>query len=409
MKRRGFLFSAGGITAGLSLGLPFAFAETAAQDAEIRITQPFNGAVLHRRLKDPVVGVVEGTDGKPIALKIKVSGEAPPDAAVTVDGIASRRNGKTFEAEIELRQKTNDIVVRAKLSSNEVKEARGRVLWLKNSVPRYCFGIDDTIFCLREIHRNNYKSIFDDYFLGNLQKLNRQYGMKVTLNLFYTTSVEEILTAEREQFNLSQFSDKYKSEWRDNADWLRLAFHAKREFPDRPYKDASVETLIGDYLELEKEVKRFAGEETYSPALVIHWNEIRPEMLKPLAAQGVKVLGAGTVGYPHDAVCREYLSKQDFLLDADSGIVFMRRDLRVLNNEPLDNIVPELEKTIVDPNTAEVVFFVTHEQYFWQFYKNYIPNHWKRLERAFGYVTERGYKPVFINDETLGLDDTQFA
>ncbi|MCL2742922.1 MAG: hypothetical protein FWE67_03630 [Planctomycetaceae bacterium] len=409
MKRRNFLSSLAGITAGLSAGLPAVFAETSA-DTGIQIAQPFNGAVLHRRLKDPVVGVVEDSSGKPVALKIKVSGEAPSDAAVTVNGIVARRNGKAFETEIELRQKMNDIVVQAKSPSNETKETRLKVIWLKNSVPRYRFTIDDTIFCLREIHQSNYKSIFEDYFLGNLRKLHQKYGTKFALNLFYETSEEERIKVKKEYFNLSMFSDKYKSEWRDNADWLRLLFHSKCEFPDSPYMNASPETLIADFVQIEREIKRFAGEETYLPATVIHWGTIKPETYKPLAAHGVTVLSGSFqrsdyVSYQLDALRCAYLVKHKLLLDVDSGIVFSKFALGAVNNVSLDSIVPSLEKTIADPNAAELLDLVTHEQYFWEFYNRYMPDHWERLDRAFAFVTEHGYKPVFINDPPLGLDN----
>ena len=388
------------------------FAHQISSDTEFRVVQPFHGAILHRRLKDPVICVVEDSTGKPIALKIKVTGEAPPNTAVTVNGIESRRNGKMFETEIELQQQKNEIVVKAD-SPNGILESRLTVLWLKNSVPRYRFTIDDTIFCLREIHRNGYKSIFDDYFLGNLRKLHRKYGTKVSLNLFYKTSGDkEYVNVEREHFDLSLFSDRYKSEWQDNADWLRLSFHAKREHPGEPYKNASADTLIGDLVELEREVKRFAGEETYLPATVIHFGTIRPETYKPLAAHGISVLsgyftkhanGGYYVHYQMDVPRCDYLNKHDFLLDTDSGIVFSKMDM-VINTIPLDAVVPTLEQACDDPNTAEVIDLMTHEQYFWQFYKNYLPDHWDRLDRAFTFLKEREYKPVFINDPFLGVD-----
>ena len=391
------------MTAGFSLGLPVLFAETQAGGTSLRIDQPFQGAVLHPRLKDLV------TNGK-----IRVSGEAPPDAAVAVNGIACRRNGGAFEAEIELRQRVNEITVKSQSPSGEVQEAKVTVLWLKNSVSRYRFTIDDTLFFLREIHRNGYKSLFEDEFLGNLQRLHRKYGMKVALNLFYESSGDkEHLTAEREHFDLSQFSDRYKSEWRDNANWLRLSFHARREHPGEPYKNASVETLIADFVEIEREIKRFAGEETYLPATVVHFGTIRPDTYKPLAEHGVTALsgyftrrpnGDYYVNYQMDGPRSDYLNRHDFLLDVDSGIVFSKIDL-VANLVPLQEIVPTLEKVIADPNTAEFVDLLTHEQYFWPFYKNHLPDHWDRLDCAFAFLNERGYKPVFMNDPPLGVDE----
>ncbi len=407
MKRREFLSTASGLAVGLSWGIAAVSADTATGGNALRIDRPFSGAVLHRRSGDPVIGVHEGADGPPIALKIKVSGEAPPDAVVSVDGLESRRNGKLFEAEIELREKTNEILVRSVDPSGNVQEARITVWWLRNSFPRYRFTVDDTIYCLREIHKNSYKSLFDDDFLGKCRELHRKYGTKFALNLFYETSDE------REYFNLSQFSDKYKSEWNDNADWLRLLFHAKREHPGEPYKDASAETLIGDFVQMETEIKRFAGDQTYLPSTVIHFGQIRPETYKPLAAHGVTALsgyftkkpdGGYSVAYQMDVGRCEYLSKNDFLLDTESGIVFSKMDM-VVNLVKLEAVVPTLEKAIADPKTAEFVDLMTHEQYFWPFYVNYLPDHWDRLDRAFGFLTERGYKPVFLNDPLLGLGD----
>jgi hypothetical protein len=44
----------------------------------------------------------------------------------------------------------------------------------------------------------------------------------------------------------------------------------------------------------------------------------------------------------------------------------------------------------------------THEQYFWPFYMNYVPDHPQRVETAIRWVTERGYKPVFFHEGFLG-------
>jgi hypothetical protein len=48
------------------------------------------------------------------------------------------------------------------------------------------------------------------------------------------------------------------------------------------------------------------------------------------------------------------------------------------------------------------MLLLTHEQYFWPFYKNFIPDHEQRLEVALRLVTERGYKPVFFHEGLLG-------
>jgi predicted metal-dependent phosphoesterase TrpH len=44
----------------------------------------------------------------------------------------------------------------------------------------------------------------------------------------------------------------------------------------------------------------------------------------------------------------------------------------------------------------------THEQYFWDFYPHYIPDHFARLETAIRWVAERGYEPVLFHEGFLG-------
>lgn len=407
MKRREFLSTTAALAAGTIFRQQHLLAEQSPPAGTIRIDRPYHGAVLHRRLKEPVIAALDGPDGKPVALKIRVEGEAAP-GTVTVNGLVAQQEGRRFQAEVELRQKETEIVVTLQKENAATEEARVKVWWIKNSVPRYRFTFDDTIYCLREIRRENPKSLFDDYFLGGLRKLHRKYGTKFALNLFYETSDDY-----REYFNLSQFPDKYKSEWKDNADWLRLLFHAKREHPGEPYKEASAETLVTDFLQVGEEIRRFAGEESYLPATVIHFGQIRPETWKPLANQGVTTLsgyfvknGAGQyyVHYQMDEARCDYLNKHDFLVDFDSGIVFSKMDF-VSNLVPLDQTRRRLQEALADPNTAEFVDLMTHEQYFWPFYGNYLPDHWDRLETAFAFLTEKGYKPVFLNDPLLGVDD----
>jgi hypothetical protein len=233
-----------------------------------------------------------------------------------------------------------------------------------------------------------------------LRELNRKYGAKFSVNIYYTTG---------DDFSLPQFPDKYRGEWRDNSGWLRLAFHAHADKPDRPYQDAPPEKLIADLDQVAEQIHRFAGPETYAPPTVIHWGMTRPSALRPLATRGVKVLsgyfrlgsGAYDVNYRWNDEVSEYVSRHDAWKDFDSGIVFSRVDI-VCNSVPVDKIVSTLEPQIKDPNTAEVLDLFTHEQYFWSFYRNYIPDHPQRLAAAIRWVTDHGYKPVFFHEGFLG-------
>jgi hypothetical protein len=174
---------------------------------------------------------------------------------------------------------------------------------------------------LRDVAQKKYASLFDCFYLELLRDLHRKYDVKFTVNIYYTTG---------DDFTLAQFPDRYRSEWRDNADWMKLAFHAHANDPDRPYQNAQPEKLIADLDLVAAEIHRFAGEETYAPPTVIHWGMTRHTAFKPLFDRGVRALSGYfsrgndgfDVNYLWDEARSEYMSRHDAWKDFESGIVF---------------------------------------------------------------------------------------
>ena len=361
----------------------------ALETSPVKIQQPRHGAVLNRRHGRML--------GK--GLEISVIGHAPP-GRVTVNGVTAERNGEQFSAKVILDQR--DIDIRA-IHEEGQHEDRIRVRWDRHSFPRYRFAIDDNSFFLRDIWQKKYASLFDCFYLAGLRDLHRRFGTKFVLNIYWTTG---------DEFSLDKFPDQYKGEWQDNADWLKLAFHAWSDKPDRPYEDAPPEKLLADFDRVSNEILRFAGELTYSPTTIIHWGMVRPEAFKPLASRGIKVLsgyfrqmgGRWDVNYRLSDEISEYLSKHDAWVDYDSGITFSKIDI-VCNTVPREEIPAVLQSAESDPNQAEVMDLMTHEQYFWPFYTRYIPDHFQRLETAISWVSERGYRPVFLHEGFLGAPE----
>ena len=386
VNRRGFLQSAAvGTTALLNWNL----AEADEAVKPLKIDEPFHGAVLnHRHGK-------QADDG----LTIRVTGTNDAGGRVTVNGIPSRQSGNQFEADVPLRDFETDLVAVSQGDGGQHKDVV-RVVWDRYSEPRYRFSIDDNSFFLRDIAQKQYKSLFDCFYLKMLKDLNEKYGVKFTVNIYYTTG---------DDFSLPDFSDRYKGEWRDNSDWMKLAFHAYANEPARPYEDAPPEKLIADLDLVNEQIFRFAGEEAYAPPTVIHWGMTRQSALKPLHEHGVRALsgyfrmmrGKWDVNYRWDDLHSEYMSRHDAWKDFESGIVFSRVDI-VCNSVPVDKIVDTLAPQVKDPNTAEIIDLFTHEQYFWPFYRNYLPDHPKRLDVAIRWATENGYKPVFLHEGFLG-------
>ncbi|HID22188.1 MAG TPA: hypothetical protein EYP14_07280, partial [Planctomycetaceae bacterium] len=120
----------------------------------VKIDQPFHGAVLNRRHGEPVNG----------GLRIQVTGTAPLRDRVSVNGAPTQRTGTAFRGEVVLRDKETEIVAAAEGSYGR-HEHRIRVVWDRNSFPRYRFSIDDNSFFLRDIAGKQYKSLFECFYL----------------------------------------------------------------------------------------------------------------------------------------------------------------------------------------------------------------------------------------------------
>ena len=113
----------------------------------LKITYPREGAVLNRN---------QGAETAE-ALRITVTGTCPSPAPVLVNGVPAGRQGQAFSADVDLKSKFNTITVTAedggKPCSQEI-----RVVWDKQSFPRYNFYLDDHSFFLTDIAKARPKS-----------------------------------------------------------------------------------------------------------------------------------------------------------------------------------------------------------------------------------------------------------
>jgi hypothetical protein len=85
-------------------------------------------------------------------------------------------------------------------------------------------------------------------------------------------------------------TDAYKAEFEEASNWLKLAFHAKQEFPDYPYVNADYEDVKKDCEAVLNEIRRFAGEKSIAYAVITHWLPISRDGCRALADCGIKFL-----------------------------------------------------------------------------------------------------------------------
>ena len=301
------------------------------------------------------------------------------------------------------------------------------------------FFIDDVIWVMRDLTRKRPKSLFDNEFMSMLKKAHDDNGLTVQLNLFYRTD----FFYGSDEFTLSEMTDAYKKEFEEASDWLKMAFHAKQEFPDYPYVNVSYDDMKKDYLQIINEIKRFAGEKSISDVVTLHWGASSKEGCHALRECGVRVLSCSfgersefngdmsVLPYGHAArllqnrkpetkvfirdtkdaairysVCSyNYITQQmyDEMFGKNTSFYDEETDLcfRKLGCGPVLNLykIDEIEDGLKKFDGQHFISTANHEQYFYSDYFNYQPDYADKVYHMSKLLKENGYR--FITCEEM--------
>ncbi len=338
-------------------------------------------------------------DGKEIpgGIRIPVSIEAPLDHRLEVNGIPARYENGIYRTYADVLE--NETILEAR-DLTDGASCKIRVLRLANPIGGYRLSSDDNIIFLWDIneHKDEYKSIFENPYLAIYKKAHDLWGAKVHLNLFYEFDDEarSYFSDARPYFNLSMMTDKFKDEFRSNADWLKLSFHSKSEFPPKPYKFADGETVRRDCERVHAEIRRFAGEESLSQCTTVHFGEANEDGARALRALGYRAMTGYfipdecPVAYyaPNDLL--EYVHGRDFWYDTATDILFGRIDLVVNLNTHKENL-QILREIMASPTRGGFVSIMIHEQYFHKDYVCHLPDFEARVVEACELIAKNGY------------------
>lgn len=365
--------------------------------AEIRFVTPVEGDILITGID----GVIE--NGK-LTAQIRVAADAAPGAgAPTVNGIASEWDGEAFLANVPLACGPNTLT--ASLPTGE--EAVIRVWWLRGAEKKYRFTVDDCIRCFEDLTANQdkYESLFENPYLAIYKEAHDKYGSKVHINVFHD-SVDG-------KFNLSMMTDRFREEFRANADWMTFTFHAQREFPDEPYKTASYEKVSEDCARCVAEIERFAGPEVLTESTTLHWGASNEEGTRALRAAGYKALcgylcfdgkGDPLVSYHLTGEQTAHAEKREGWVDFENDVLFAKLDF-VLNAPEFtaDAVAPYLDRLAKIPHEGQFIQMVIHEQYFYPDYHHYEPDYAERILNMAKWMYEHGYESVSLTDLVKGV------
>lgn len=297
---------------------------------------------------------------------------------------------------------------------------------------------DDTIWLLRDITREKPASIFDNPYLKMVKTAHDRYGLKVQFNLFYRTDSYYGY----DEFSLADVTDAYKEEFKANSDWLKFAFHALEEFPDYPHVNATYDDTKKLFKMIEKEVFRFAGEDSFAYTVCPHWLPMSREAVRALVDCGVKLIDAtagdpkeyngdpaslpyghagrllnnrqpetrvfsrggrdiaianSICGYNHYTAAVDEMSNGNdkIMWDSEMGVFFKRYCSTCLNTTPYEELEEEC-KPLAD---YDYIGICNHEQYFYADYFAYQPDQPDKLFKLCEILTGYGFR--FICGEEL--------
>ena len=383
MHRRQFIKHHSLGTLGLAFNF-FQFPGKTAGGGNIHFISPIDGDMLHKH--DGIV------TGETLQALVKIA--APANSVITVNGIQAKNSNGLFTAEIALPNFENTIDLRDKQTGIR---RHITVHWLKNLADHYRLSIDDGIWFLKDIHTNSatYGSIFHNPFLAFLKEVHDSYGTKVHINIFYETN----------GFNLSQMTDRFKNEWRANASWLQLSFHAKAEFPDNPYIHAGYNQVKTECDAVIRQIRRFAGDELTGPVTTLHWGEVPVEVSRALRDAGYTgqlcdfnvADDLPPCSYYLNVEQRKHINKRFLWRDNKEAISFIKSSI-IIDTKKTEQIIPYLDQYEQQARKPPYVDLLIHEQYFYPDYHNYQPNYRQKVLTAVKWAVEKGYTPAFIKD-----------
>lgn len=333
---------------------------------------------------------------------------APEGHDVMIEGTRAEYNNGIYRAKVDV------VGSECQLTAEDMTDGTRtsvKVFRLSNPLGGYRLSSDDNIIFLYDInlHKDEYTSIFDNPYLAIYKKAHELYGAKVHLNLFYEfdSKARECFSDNREYFNLSMMTDKFKDEFERNSDWLKFSFHSKSEMPPSPYKYADGETVRRDAIEVMREIVRFAGSSALSRATTVHFGEITEDGVRALRTLGYEAFmgffknpGPSVAYYAAESLTA-HIYERDFWRDTELDANFGRIDL-VLNTYPNSENLEILKKTMESKTRGGFISVMIHEQYFYKDYCSYIPEFEKRVLDACCLLSKNGYKGRHIT-EAIGI------
>ncbi len=251
----------------------------------------------------------------------------------------------------------------------------------------FFFTVDDNIRFLKDLTEGDYESIFSHPYPAMYKRLHDELGIKVQLNVFYRAG----------DFDLSKMTDKFKDEWKENSDWLKLSFHSDIENV-RPYEFSPYDEVYSHCKAVHDEIIRFASPEALGKTTTVHYCRTTPEGTKALYDNCLR----GLLGLYGD----DEHPRASYSLDDESASKLRRGEIINKNGMsygPIDIVLNDFPKSDVEEMLAkligrEMIWIMIHEQYFYADFDRYMPDFEERIRGFFIFLQKNGYVSRFFEE-----------
>ncbi len=245
---------------------------------------------------------------------------------------------------------------------------------------RVHYSFDDVLWIFKDLteHEKEYNTIFENSLLFWMREMHLKYGVAFDLYVFYNAWYN---------FTLSDTTDKYAFEFKENAEWLRVGFHGfgfTSNGTDREYGGDMQSQLIADYDLVTHQLQRIAAKENISDMLRLSFFSGNKKGMRALRRKyGVKVFFCADKSnkrsyYLSERQCKK-LEEKGCLHDWIRDIWFYKTTVRIEEEKDIGTRLYELGNR----NMPVIVF--CHE---WAFLEK--PNLCKKkFEECFEYLDNK--------------------
>lgn len=244
-------------------------------------------------------------------------------------------------------------------------------------------SFDDVYVCLKDITVKNYISVFENSFLKDLKNLHETYGAVFTLNCFNKYSSDS-------SYDIRNLPSRYAEELKENADWLKFAFHAEDD--KTKYTADAVDAITASYNKFTEAVLKATGTaESIDTVTRLGFFTGNAANVKAIQNCDYGITGLLTgddtrVSYYFDDTLNDYIIANSDYYDTDKNLRLIRSQKRL---EGVSNTSSELDTfNAYTPNMLEIF---THEGE----YKGNVPG---RLKAYIEWAVSKGYKFGYAMD-----------